>query len=184
MQTRPHPHNENCRKSAIGACHPVETGSELPRMNSMEKQFAVTRGASRKQFPNSCGSPLDIRRLRLDLPLSSRSATAPLLFRSLALILLFATAFHAVAALPIPFHQVFGAVPLDAAWKVDVSGSNQVSVAQGTLKIEAAINTYAHISRPLEVDLVRAACTLRPKGGISWVCSFFLYWDARNWCQV
>lgn len=109
----------------------------------------------------------------------------PPLFVILALILLFPTALHAVAApLLIPFQQVFGNDSLGTAWKTDVSGDNQVSLAQGVLRIEADTDTYAHIQCPLCVDLVRADCTIKPNGGISWVCSLFLYWDSRNWCQV
>jgi hypothetical protein len=85
---------------------------------------------------------------------------------------------------PIPFHQAFRSGPLDRAWQVDVSQDNTVTVAAGGLRIAAAANTYAHIERPLGVDLVRAACSLKPEGGISWVSSLFLYWDVRNWCQV
>lgn len=90
----------------------------------------------------------------------------------------------AAEPLTLPFHQAFTRSPLDAAWKVEVSQDNTVSLADGALRIAAAENSYAHLQRPLGVDLIRAACTLKPGAGISWVSSLFLYWDARNWCQV
>jgi len=85
---------------------------------------------------------------------------------------------------PIPFHQSFGSDPLDPAWKVDVSQNNTITGTTDGLRIAASVNTYAHLERLLGVDFVRAACSLKPAGGISWVSSLFLYWDARNWCQV
>jgi len=87
------------------------------------------------------------------------------------------------APLPLPFQDSFTG-PLDPAWKLDVSEGNSLKVVDGALQIAARINTYAHIERPLGVDLVRASCTLQPKGGVSWVSSLFLYWDDHNWCQV
>jgi len=102
-----------------------------------------------------------------------------------ALMLLLPSSLRAAdAPLPIPFHQVFRDDALGGAWTMNASKGNQVSLRQGALSIEAEVNTYAHIRRSLGVDLVRADCTFKPKGGISWVCSLFLYWDARNWCQV
>lgn len=88
-------------------------------------------------------------------------------------VLLFGYALLSASAgpLPIPFHQSFSNAPLEAGWQADSSTGNTVSVEDGTLKIEAAINTYAHIQRHLGVDLVRVASTLKPQGGISWVCS-------------
>jgi len=104
--------------------------------------------------------------------------------RLVALLICAAALPAGAASLPIPFHESFTAKPLDATWKVDVSKGNSVKVVDGVLQIAAHINTYAHIERPLNVDLVRASSTLKSKGGVSWVSSLFLYWDARNWCQV
>ena len=93
-------------------------------------------------------------------------------------------AFGATPPLPLPFHEVFDRGRLPAAWRVDASVGNTIGMTNGALQIGAAANTYAHVQRPLGVDNVQAACTLKPRGGISWVSSLFLYWDPRNWCQV
>lgn len=90
----------------------------------------------------------------------------------------------AAEPLSLPFRQSFTGAALDSAWTVNVSQGNTITATDGGLRIAAALNTYAHIQRPLEADGVRASCTLKPGGGISWVSSLFLYWDPHNWCQV
>ena len=99
-------------------------------------------------------------------------------------LLVWSAVLQASAAIPVPFQETFTAAPLKVDWVVDVSQGNVVGATQEGLRIAAAADTYAHIQRPLGVDLIRAASTLKPAGGISWVCSLFLYWDARNWAQV
>lgn len=86
--------------------------------------------------------------------------------------------------MPLPYREVFGGSPLEAAWAVDVSQGNTIDASGDGLRIRAAQNTYAHIERPLGIDHIRASTVIKPGAGISWVSSLFLYWDPRNWCQI
>ncbi|MBN1490870.1 MAG: hypothetical protein JXA69_13210, partial [Phycisphaerae bacterium] len=90
---------------------------------------------------------------------------------------------EAHTALPVPFAATFDTPTLDPAWTVDVSKGNTVEVADGALVIHAAMNTYAHIERPLGVDYVRASCAIQPAPAITWCTSLFVYWNPGNWCQ-
>jgi len=86
--------------------------------------------------------------------------------------------------IPLPFEESFRGPQLDPGWKVDLSHANKMLIADGGLKIVARQNTYAHIRRPLQTDLVRVEAELRPDNAVSWIASLFLYWDAGNWCQI
>ncbi len=83
----------------------------------------------------------------------------------------------------IPFRETFEGGVIGPAWRVDLSPGNAIDVRDGMLHISALSNTYAHIQRPLGVDLIRASCRIRPGVGVSWTASLFLYWDPGNWCQ-
>jgi len=63
-----------------------------------------------------------------------------------------------------PISRGISAGPLDPVWTVNVSKGNTVALDNGALKISALANTYAHIQRPLGVDLVRVAGTLKSGG--------------------
>jgi len=84
----------------------------------------------------------------------------------------------------VPFYVAFQAGPLDPVWTVNVSKGNTIALGDGALKISAFTNTYAHIQRPLGVDLVRVAGTLKSGGGMTWTNAIALYWDPGNWCKV
>ncbi|MBN1419936.1 MAG: hypothetical protein JXP34_14240 [Planctomycetes bacterium] len=90
----------------------------------------------------------------------------------------------AAAALPIPFLDEFRGSALDPAWSIDVSDGNAIAARDGILEIRAAMNTYAHIERPLEVDRIFVACVVEPAPAISWSTSIFLYWSPGDWCQL
>jgi len=85
---------------------------------------------------------------------------------------------------PIGWTERFQGPGLDPAWQAHVSAGNTIALQEGALRISAWQNTFAHVERPLGVDLVRAEGTLVPDDAASWVCSLFLYWDPANWCQV
>lgn len=86
--------------------------------------------------------------------------------------------------LPVPFAERFDRAQLGAEWKADASKGNAVAIRDGALAIDARMNTYAHIERPLGVDFFRATCAIKPAAGITWCTSLFVYWDAGNWCQL
>ena len=79
----------------------------------------------------------------------------------------FATTAEAESRLPVPFAERFDEETLNLAWTVDVSEGNAIEIANGALAIRAAMNTYAHIERPLGNDLLLAWAAPRhsPAGG-------------------
>lgn len=89
----------------------------------------------------------------------------------------------AAKELVLPFQETFDTAQLDSGWTIDASPGNNIKIKKGLLEIDADQNTYAHIERPLGVDLVRAAALLKSADGASWATSVFLYWDTLNWCQ-
>jgi hypothetical protein len=86
--------------------------------------------------------------------------------------------------LPLPFEESFASAELDPAWRVDAAPGNTVSVTGGALRLDAAGNSYAHVQRVLDEDLIRAIATIEPDHAVTWAPSLFLYWNPGNWCQV
>lgn len=85
----------------------------------------------------------------------------------------------------LPFCEVFQNDKMLPGWITDVSKGNTICVDNGRMEINAHDNTYAHIERPLNVDMIRVSCRIKPAGGaISWTTSLNLYWDTSNWCQI
>ena len=82
------------------------------------------------------------------------------------------------------FRDRFEGAALDSAWRWDAEKGDTFKMSSGALEIHAAVNSFAHIERPLETDLVTATCRLRSGNGISWCTSLFLYWSPGDWCQI
>lgn len=84
----------------------------------------------------------------------------------------------------VPFEDDFPGDVLRPDWQVDVSDGAAIKVANGALQIKARQNTFAHIQRRLDEDLIRASATITPDRPISWAPAVFLYWNPANWCQL
>jgi len=71
-------------------------------------------------------------------------------------------------------------------WQVDVAPGGEVAVREGKLHIRTALNSFAHIERPLDRDNVTVSVLLQPSvpAGVSWSCGVFLYWAPGAWCQL
>ncbi len=103
--------------------------------------------------------------------------------RAMAILGLMAASTSAMAADPI-LEERFAGPKLGDGWTAEAAPGNTVEIKDGALVITAAENTYAHIQRPLDQDLVRVTCEIQPGSGISWATSLFLYWDAGDWVQI
>ena len=117
----------------------------------------------------------------------SRGARRPVFAGSLMLAVLFIPGPATWAVdhdAPALFRDDFAGRRLGSAWSLDLAEGNAAEVRDGALEFRAHQNTYAHVERPLGIDLVRAQATLKAADGHSWATSLFLYWDERNWCQL
>ena len=74
------------------------------------------------------------------------------------------------------FHAGIARIVLACSWLWPQAALRFGLSVPGILCLSSALqNTYAHIERPLGVDLIRAECTLRPESAVSWVSSLFFY---------
>ena len=91
--------------------------------------------------------------------------------------------FLAICLLSIPMCRC---APDFAEWQTHCSSGNSIVVKDGSIEIAADLNTYAHISRPLNTDNVTVSARIKPSNpaGVTWCTSVFLVWDAGNWCQM
>lgn len=83
----------------------------------------------------------------------------------------------------LPFSEQFATASLAGTWKSDVAKGNTVEVKDGTLQVRARAGTRAHIERPLNVDLVRISCDIRPISGAT-NAALVLHWDQQNFCEI
>jgi hypothetical protein len=89
-----------------------------------------------------------------------------------------------VATTDVILREAFVGPECGPEWGIDASGGNTIAINNGTLEIRAAENTHAHIERRLDIDYVRASCSIKPASGVSWCTSLFLYWSPGTWCQM
>ncbi len=80
----------------------------------------------------------------------------------------------------------FSSGNLEAPWQIHCSAGNAITIRDGSAEINADLNTYAHLSRPLGVDDVTVSARIKPSmpAGVTWCTSIFLVWDGGNWCQM
>jgi hypothetical protein len=92
----------------------------------------------------------------------------------------------AAATASVPWRDGFDGPQLDSTWQADVSSGNAVEVRDGELHIRAALNTFAHVERPLSQDCVTVSALMQPSvpSGVSWSCGVVLYWAPSAWCQL
>ena len=76
--------------------------------------------------------------------------------------------------------------PNVADWQLHASKGAQVNINGGDISIESPLNAYAHVSRPLDQDLMTISARITPSNppGVSWCTSIFVLWDGGNWCQM
>lgn len=78
----------------------------------------------------------------------------------------------------------FDAGKLPEGWSFNGSWGNSFAIRDGHLVLSALSNTFANLSRPLNIDGFRATVSVQPDGSISWMPSLYVYWDEANWVQV
>lgn len=89
----------------------------------------------------------------------------------------------AVEAIPAA-RETFDGTVLPEGWTFNGSLGNTFEIRDGRFIVSALSNTYATLSRPLNIDHFRATASVQPDGSISWMPSIYLYWDEANWVQV
>lgn len=84
------------------------------------------------------------------------------------------------------FREDFKAGKANPQWQVHCSTGNDITIRDGSADINADVNSYAHVSRPLGVDNVTVSARIKPSSpaGVTWCTSVFLLWDGGNWCQM
>jgi hypothetical protein len=82
--------------------------------------------------------------------------------------------------------EEFAAGRMSPEWQTHASPGNSITLRDGSAEIAAEVNTYAHLSRPLEADNITASARIKPSSpaGITWCTSVFVVWNGRNWCQM
>lgn len=89
--------------------------------------------------------------------------------------ILAAPSLTANAAMSLPFQDSLAST---TGWTVLKSEGNDLTVNEGRLSVAAGDDSYAHIQRPLETDLV--TITARTPE----LASIYVVWDAGNWCGL
>lgn len=84
------------------------------------------------------------------------------------------------------FHEDFSGGKADPAWQTHCSAGNEIIIRDGFAEINADCNTYAHLTRPLDVDNVTVSARIKPSSppGVTWCTSIFIVWNGGNWCQM